>query len=75
MVVLAEELLGVGSQTPGFIGSVKEPFKTIINTKLVIRIKGERGFVFDDEVINAAFGSGDGGAGAHRGQQQHIEPA
>jgi len=75
VVVLAEELLGVGSQTPGFIGSIEESLKAIINTKLVIGVKGERSFVFDDEVINAAFGSGDGTAGAHRGQQQHIEPA
>jgi hypothetical protein len=55
VTVLAEKLLGGLGKPSGFIGSVKEPFKTIINTKLVIGIKGERGFVFDDEVVNAAF--------------------
>ena len=75
MVILAEELLGVSGDFPGRFACIEDVLEAVIDTELVIGVEHHRGFFVDDEVVNASFGGGDDGAGAHCRQQEHIEAA
>lgn len=73
VMVLPEVLLLAGGDLPGEVAGIEEAFEAIVDTKLVVGVKGQRGFAIDDEVISAACAGGDGGAGAHCGQQQGVK--
>jgi len=73
VVILAEELLCVGGDFLGRFTCIEYALEAVVNTELVVGIEHNRGFFIDDEVVNASFGGGDNGAGAHCRQQEHIE--
>jgi len=73
VVILAEELLCVGGDFLGRFTCIEYALEAVVNTELVIGVEHKRSFFIDDEVVNASFGGGDNGAGAHRRQQEHIE--